>query len=312
LCKRSVDGSPKIDDSFTNETTYQSQSKKRRASKSPEANNSTKLTSVQKEKLNIIVAKFFFGCNIPFACADSALFKNMIRELRPEYQAPCARTLSKGLLDKLHDQFMEDSKFPVKNYGTLMLDGWKNSSNNSKEVAATIKPRKGREIFIGSYDFTDKSENQNTLRDIMCVAANQSETLFNIEVDSVCTDNVYSMRAAARDTNFVNYGCKAHVGDLMLGDMANKTLKSEVREIVVCFRKPSLQERILQLGGSHIYYAGTTRLVSLKNIIYKVITNSFFLQMERRKGGIRMFNSKFIVHENCISMLKHRRSSSGS
>lgn len=218
-----------------------------------------KMTNIQKEAVNIIVAKFFIGCNIPFSCADSELFKNLIRSLNSEYRAPCSRTLSKGLLDKLHSEITEKLKYPVETYGTLMLDGWKNSANNSKEVAATIKPRRGKEIFIASYDFTDKSENRENLREVACDASEKSKTSFNLVADSLCTDNVYSMRAAAKDTNFVDYGCKAHVGDLMLGDLANKTLQSDVRQIVVCFRKSSLQERIIKLGGSHMYYAGQTR-----------------------------------------------------
>jgi len=37
------------------------------------------------EKLDELMAKFFYGCNIPFRVADSTFFKDFIKALRPAY-----------------------------------------------------------------------------------------------------------------------------------------------------------------------------------------------------------------------------------
>lgn len=159
-----------------------------------------------------------------------------------------------------------------------MLDGWKNSASNRKEVAVLVKPRGEKEIFIASYDFTDISENTDHLAEILSDASEKSLEQYNIICDSICTDNANNVRAGARTMNVVDYGYKAHIGNLMLGDMANKKLKSDVREIIVCFRKSGLQDRITRLGGIKLYYAGITRWKGEKEELECFLKNFEFIK----------------------------------
>lgn len=46
------------------------------------------VSSQEAEKLNILMAEFFYGCNVSFNTADSKYFKNFISALRPAYKPP--------------------------------------------------------------------------------------------------------------------------------------------------------------------------------------------------------------------------------
>lgn len=92
-----------------------------------------RITQFEKEKVDDAVAKFFFGCNIPFAVIESAHFTKMIRALRPAYAAPCRKTLSTTLLSQVNDEMLNMNKINFPKETALLIDGWKNSSKNKKK-----------------------------------------------------------------------------------------------------------------------------------------------------------------------------------
>lgn len=88
----------------------------------------------EKEKVHIALAKFFFGCNISFSVIESVHFKKFIQTIRPSYKLPCRKTLSTVLLDKVHEEILVNNKNNASPYASLLIDGWKNSSNNTNNV----------------------------------------------------------------------------------------------------------------------------------------------------------------------------------
>ena len=56
--------------------------------------------SVEKEKIDNVVAEFFYGCNVPFSVVEHPLFKQLIDSLRPGYKPPNRKLLAGPLLDK--------------------------------------------------------------------------------------------------------------------------------------------------------------------------------------------------------------------
>ncbi|KAJ8976293.1 hypothetical protein NQ317_001932 [Molorchus minor] len=59
------------------------------------------MTPNLKEEIDISLAKFFLGCNIPFSVVESDNFKNFMKTLQPSYSPPSLQTLSAVLLDKI-------------------------------------------------------------------------------------------------------------------------------------------------------------------------------------------------------------------
>lgn len=218
---------------------------------------SGKLSKEEKEEIHIFTAKFIFGCNLPFVIVENVYFKELVKRLCPSYDLPCVKYLSEGLLNKTFDLLQ-----PIKHSkreGTLMIDGWKNPNKNQKVVVAMVKPTDEKEILIDSYDFTSIPENYLNLKEVIIDATLKAEEKFNIVVSSVCTDNAANMRKASRESNLINYGCICHIGDLLLNDIHDKILVQDVRSVLVCFRKPNLQQKVLDAGGSSLILRGETR-----------------------------------------------------
>lgn len=190
----------------------------------------------KKDKLDKLLAEFIFSCNIPMQTIENGHFKKLVNELCSDYKIPCVKTLKGKLLNNLAAEVDNKVKREVKTLGTIMLDGWKNSANNSKEESFLVKPRKGEVFFLTSTDFTKLKESSENLTNAIVDAMELSLTKYNVEIDSIVTDNAFNMRAAAKNINVISYGCKAHVGNLALIDISDLSVKENVRKIVVNFR----------------------------------------------------------------------------
>ena len=53
------------------------------------------------DKLQLLVATFVYGNNLPFCVADNCLFRNLVSTLRPGFQPPASRSLSGTLLEQV-------------------------------------------------------------------------------------------------------------------------------------------------------------------------------------------------------------------
>lgn len=92
-----------------------------------------KVTPVENEKFDLMVAEFFYACNVPFAACESIYFKKLMNALRPAYNPPHRRQLSGKLLDKAHEKIGKRKSELISKMGkqvTLLVDGWQNSSSN--------------------------------------------------------------------------------------------------------------------------------------------------------------------------------------
>jgi hypothetical protein len=216
------------------------------------------MPSPEKKEIDVLLSKFFFGCNLPFSTIKSPYFRSFVNALNPNYNVPCPDTLSTTLLDQLFDQL--NVKSEKEKYATMLIDGWTNSVSHRKFVVVMAKPRDGEEgLLIDSYDFTDTSSNAINITSAIHQSRIKAKEERNLVIDSVASDNEPSMRKATKDSNLVNFGCMSHIADLMINDIHDKNLASQVRKVLVCFRKPKLQERVAKLGGSAVILRGETR-----------------------------------------------------
>lgn len=253
----SLNGSNSQNVSAAKKNEIKSVSKKRTASQGPIEIKSIPVQ--EKNRIDTLVGRFFFGCNIPFSVIDSSHFKSMISALNPYYKTPHSNTLKSTILENSFHEMTIENTSSVEAPGILMLDGYKNKANNRKNVTAIVKQIGKKEFVLKSYDATNIPETGDFISNIIVQASESSLNQHNIKIYAVCTDNANNMRMGTRNVNLLDYGCKAHLGNLFLGDVVKKELVNLVRRIVVAFRKPNLQEQICLLGGTKLMLAGLTR-----------------------------------------------------
>ena len=90
----------------------------------------SKTSDEDKKKIDLIVAKFFYACNISFNVVESDAFHDLICILRSSYKSPSRKELAGSLLDSVHNQMEELVHESLKGKeGTLAIKGWSNIHN---------------------------------------------------------------------------------------------------------------------------------------------------------------------------------------
>lgn len=235
----------------------------------------------RKETIDFALGMLFLGGSLSFNLVEAEVFRQFVALLDPTYVIPCRQTLSKTIIDKVKQKIQEAVK-PERDgvEGTLMIDGWKNTSNNTKTVTLVVKPMNGNEIFLKSYDFSTLSEDHENLLEVVRDGVTIAEQLYNIKVSSYVSDNAANMVKTGRESNLISYGCKAHVGNLYVNDVFDREIFSEVHEITVQFRNTKLQQIIRNKGGNSIYLANDTRWKVVWSKIYILRSlSSIFLRV---------------------------------
>ena len=83
------------------------------------------------QQLDEKVAKFFYGCNIPFAVAEHPLFLDLIQSLRPGYRVPTRKAIGEPLLNRVTEGLKVEMKQHLEGkVVTLVEDGWSNIHND--------------------------------------------------------------------------------------------------------------------------------------------------------------------------------------
>jgi Protein of unknown function (DUF 659) len=196
----------------------------------------------------MLVASLFFGCNIPFAVIDSQHMKNLMKKLMPTYRLPCSKTLRTTLLDKLYDEKasqefdFEDQSAP------LLIDGWKNEANNSKNVTVMLHSVVDRPIFLESFDFTKLSENGLELVRVVEESVSIAQQKHGVEIYAVVSDNAPAMLRMGRMTDLWHIACSSHTGDLLARDILITDTTDNLNAIVKEFKHPDLEQRIVDRG----------------------------------------------------------------
>lgn len=214
----------------------------------------------RKNKIDETIARFFFGCNIPFKVIDSPYFRELMVLLCPEYPVPQRQTLASKLLDEAYDDIRASQKSAESRKGTLLIDGWKNSVTNRKLLVTMVKPRGEKEILIDCEDYTDIPGNAENFGDTITTAREIAINELNIEVEACGSDNEKAIRKACRESNLPSFGCPAHLFDLAINSIHNCSIGAKVRSVHTFIRKfPKLQDRVIKAGGSALIIRGATR-----------------------------------------------------
>ena len=81
-----------------------------------------KTSGTTKSNLDLLVAKFFYSCNIPFAVAEHHSFTELMQGLRPGYQPPTRKALSEHLLDKVTEELKAPMRQQLKDKTVTLVE----------------------------------------------------------------------------------------------------------------------------------------------------------------------------------------------
>ncbi|XP_074100671.1 uncharacterized protein LOC141528499 [Cotesia typhae] len=217
--------------------------------------------SIIDEKLT----QFFIGCNIPFSVVESTQFKELVNSLNPNYKPACRRTLSGTLLNKLHNKISSEHRKIDESEGVIVIDSWKNSVANTKNVVCIIHTANEPSFFLNSWDFTSMSEDTQQLTKVVEEAVNMAKTDYNKNIYAVVSDNAPVMTAMGKAVNLWHAGCSSHNGNLLAKDLIDKTFAEPINTILRAFKVPNLEREVIKLGGMKMKLACETRWCSYRD-----------------------------------------------
>lgn len=277
------------------------------------------MSTGESDKLDLLMAEFFFGCNVPFAACESEYFKKFINALRPAYKPPNRRKLATKLLDKTNDKIMKrNSEMMVKmdKQATLLIDGWQNSSANKHNIVTMLATADDHKVLLESFDISSSRETTENLVEIAEKSIALAEERYGAEVYACISDNARNMTSMGRKLDGIMFTtCNAHTANLLAGDIL-KTAKyskimANVMKVQKEFRKTGLASRMLSAGGTKAVLSCATRWTSqrgagvsfLKNLAaMKKVAADCDLEAEQDKNATRpaeavsqlLFKSEFI------------------
>ncbi|CAD6240967.1 GSCOCG00012602001-RA-CDS [Cotesia congregata] len=219
------------------------------------------------------LTQFFVGCNIPFSIVESVQFKEFVNSLNPKYKPPCRKTLSSILLNKLHKKISNEHKDNDQSDGVIVIDGWKNSVSNTKNVVCIIHTANEESFFLNSWDFTSISENTIQLTKVIEEAVNLAKTNYNKNIYAVVSDNAPVMVAMGKAVNLWHAGCSSHNGNLLAKDLIDQKFAESVNTILRTFKAPNLERQVLERGGTKMKLACETRWCSYRDAFQCCLRN---------------------------------------
>lgn len=231
------------------------------------------------------IARFFYGCNIPFNVADNSLWKDMIETLRPGYSAPSRSILGGRLLDEIHKGLKEDISKEISGKDvTLMQDGWSDIHNSP--VIATSVHTGTRSFFISSLETGANTKDAAYCTKVASDAFHTIKDEYNANVVAIVTDNENKMKAMRRQLqelhkDVIAYGCSSHYFNLLGQDMTVAAIVANVVEVQKYFRNHHTPNALLsaQPGSVKPQLPCQTRWNSQITCLKTYITNRPFMSV---------------------------------
>lgn len=237
------------------------------------------VTPNDKQKIDGALAKFFFGCNIPFSVVESLNFKAFLKILRPSYDSPCRKTLATTLLEKTNAEMIDLNKTIVPKFTALLIDGWKNSAKNSKNVVTMLQTADGNSCFLESYDFSESSETGEALAEVCKKSVELAKQRYGTTVYAVVSDNAANMIKMGRLIDVWHTTCNSHTGNLLVKDIVDKDVIQSASTILKEFKHSDLESLLIKSGGTRIMLPAETRWCSQRDSLRCLIRN--MQQMKR-------------------------------
>lgn len=151
-----------------------------------------KTSGSSAQKLDLLVAKFFYANNIPFSVVEHTTFQDLVSALRPGYHVPSRKALAGTLLDEVVAEVEEETKKTLEGKNvTLIEDGWSNIHNDP--VIASSLHVSGKTVFLDAVDSGTNVKNAEYHKEIIENAINKAKIKFGCDVKALVTDNAKVM-----------------------------------------------------------------------------------------------------------------------
>lgn len=112
-----------------------------------------KVSKKESDKLDKLLAEFFYACNVPFHAVDSEYFTKFIGALRPAYKPPNRQKLGEQLLENEHAKMIEQNEALVPRMdkqASLLVDGRTNSNANRHYFVCEIVKNSSIHVSAGA------------------------------------------------------------------------------------------------------------------------------------------------------------------
>lgn len=197
-------------------------------------------------KVDIAIAKFFIGCNIPFSVADSSYFKKLCLELNPTCKLVSSEHLAGPLLDHVYSKFHDNLK--VRQGSIMLVDGWKNESTNTKNVTFMLKTESNETIFIENYELTNNKDIVQELTDITRMVIGEAYEQFKTDVYALIMGNSCSLVKMDTIDNVWQFPCSSHIVRILIKEYISyefmNTVCKILRQLNLIFKDDDLESRI--------------------------------------------------------------------
>lgn len=257
-----------------------------------------KITAEEIDLINFKLGKLFFGCNIPFSVVESIHFKEFCQALRPDYGVPSRPILSTSILNKVHNNLSSNMHFRAES--ALLIDGWKNETSNTNNVACLLQVASGEALFLESFDLTGIKDAGKELAEIVNTCIDLALNRHNTHIYAVITDNAANMVRVGKLTEIWHLTCNSHTGSLLAKDLVSAKLTGHVKVLLKAFHGPGIEKQLIKHGGKRIQMPCETRWCtyrdSFSNLLYNIphmkqATSDYNLPQEEHKY---LFDANFI------------------
>lgn len=147
-------------------------------------------TKAQYQRFADKCIDFFAKCNVPFAVCENDSFKALIHELRDTMRIPTRKEMAGDLFDKCYERTIARNRDLVqgRRYATIFGDGWKNISNNRKNVVTSMGTGPDF-VMLKSLDATKVSETGEFLLSVVKESQRIAQNIYRVTCNAVVTDN---------------------------------------------------------------------------------------------------------------------------
>uniref|UniRef100_A0A0C9RAK5 ZBED1_2 protein n=1 Tax=Fopius arisanus TaxID=64838 RepID=A0A0C9RAK5_9HYME len=260
------------------------------------------LSPQQVEKIDVALANFFFGCNIPFNVVEAQLFKEFVQCLNPTYKPPSRKKLSTKLLDKVYTEINEDLKTADETDGVLVIDGWKNSAANTKNVVCTIHKQDQTSLFLHSWDFSELRETGDKLALVICEASAMAREMFNINIYAVVSDNAAAMVRMGRLVDVWHVTCNSHSGNLLLKSLVSPDFAESLNQLLREFRTSKAERELKKRGGTRIMLVCETRWCTFRDTFRCCLKNLNIMRQLVQEGIVLLKeNNRKLLEDSTLA-----------
>lgn len=249
------------------------------------------ISPAENDKIDLLLADFFFSCNVSFCAVESNYFKKLVGALRPAYTPPNRKALAGSLLDKVHEGIVTRNRYvqSANKESALLVDGWTNSNANTHNVVVMLGTADDKKIFLESFNISETGEASSEIKEIVERAVVLAKERYDIDAYALVTDNAPNMVSCGNQLNLMYTTCYSHTGNLYAKDVLKiskySDLLNKIMKVQKEFKKSGLESRLGKVGGHKPVLYSVIRFASVRNTVDSFLRNLPFMKKVAANEG---------------------------